>query len=108
MGQTCVLWGSAEVEEAWRSSGILLEEAAGLALLTRITPVGRLKSKHPLALILLAKKGDRPLREASPSPVAHEISLPAWQPHLGWRRDLKHPWWTPWQSWHEPFMMVHD
>lgn len=27
------LWGSAEVEEVWRSSGRLLDEAAGLALL---------------------------------------------------------------------------
>lgn len=102
------LWGPAEVGEVWRSSGRLLEEAAGLALLTRIIPVGGLKSKHLLALILLAKEGDRYLGEASPSPVAHENSLPGWQPHFGWRRDRMHPWCPSWQSWHEPFMMVHE
>lgn len=64
MGQTmCLdLWGSAEVEEVWRSSGRLLDKAAGLALLTRIIPIGRLKSRHPLGLILMAKEGDRHLQ----------------------------------------------
>lgn len=110
MGQTYMLGpvGRPEVEEVWRSSGRLLEEGAGLALLTRIIPVGRLKSKHSLALIFLAKEGGRHLGEAPPSPVAHENSLPGWQPHLGWRRDAVHPGWIPWQSWHEPFMMVHE
>lgn len=60
------LWGSAEVEEVWRSPGRLLDEAAGLALLTRITHVERLKSRHPLALILMAKEGDRHLGELPP------------------------------------------